>query len=95
MLWSLDPIWLALTIGMVAILSYLLGIVVDALVDDDAFGPVGNMLILMSGFVTAILAANHEGVAFRGLDTATGVGLAGAFTAIILFAIAKAGLERL
>ena len=95
MIWKLEPIWLALAFGMIAILTFLLGIMVDALVGDEAFGPVGNMMVMMAGFLAAIQLANHEGVAFRGLDTAPGAGLAGAFAALVLLALVTAGLNRL
>lgn len=95
MLWNLDPVWLVMAISMVAILTFMFGLAVDALMADDAFGPVGNMLVMTGGFFTAVIAANYQGLVFHSLGHAVGAGLLGAFAAISLLALAKAGLARL
>lgn len=84
-----------MAIAMVAILTFMFGLAVDALIADDAFGPVGNMVVMTSGFFVAIVTANHQGVAFQTLGHAAGAGLIGAFATISLLALAKAGLARL
>jgi len=95
MLWNLAPIWLAMAITMVVILTFMVGLAVDALVDDDAFGPVGNMVVMTGGFFVVIVAANHQGIAFHSLGQAVSAGLVGAFAMISLLSLVKAGLARL
>lgn len=95
MLLELDTVWIVLAIATVAILSYIVGVFFDALMKDDGFGAVGNMLVMTGGFFAAVLGANARGVDFDTLGTGAAAGLAGAFAAMTLLALAKAGLARL
>jgi hypothetical protein len=95
MFWNLDPIWLAMAIAMVAIVSFMLGMALDALMDDDGFGPVGNMLVMTAGFFGTIIGANQHGIIFRDLAQATATGMVGAFACLTLVALVKAALSRL
>jgi hypothetical protein len=95
MLSHLDPVWLALAFAMVAILAFILGLALDALMDDDGFGPVGNMVLMTGGFFATIVGANYRGISFVDLAQATAAGMVGAFACLSLFALLKAGLARL
>lgn len=95
MLLDLDATWIVLAFAVVAILSYIVGVFFDALMKDDGFGATGNMLVMTGGFYAAVLGANARGIRFDTLGTAAAAGLAGAFAAIALLGLAKAGLSRL
>ena len=95
MLLDLDPLWLVLAVTAVAVVSMIFGSALDALMGDDGFGPIGNMLVLTSGFFIAVAGANRLGYGFDELAAACGVGLAGAFAALTGLALLKAGLARL
>ncbi len=95
MLLELDTIWIVLAIATVAIVSYIVGVFFDGLMKDDGFGAVGNMLVMTGGFFAAVLGANARGTDFDTLGTGAAAGLAGAFAAMALLGLAKAGLSRL
>lgn len=94
MLSSLDTSSLILAIAIVAILSLMLGMALDGVMQDDGFGPFGNMIVITAGFFLGILAANRWGIRFGELEIAVATGLGGAFLALLLLSLAKAGIER-
>jgi hypothetical protein len=94
MLWNLDPAWLMMSVALVAVLSFFFGSIMDAIMRDDGFGPVGNMAVITIGFFTAIFAANWNGIAMPNLTLAMATGLAGAFFILAALAALKAGLAR-
>ncbi|MEP9373023.1 hypothetical protein [Mesorhizobium sp. KR1-2] len=95
MLWNLEPGWLMMAVASVAVIALFFGTALDAIMDDDGFGPVGNMVLFTAGFFAAILAANCRGIAMRDLTFAMATGLAGAFVTIGMLALVKAGMARL
>jgi hypothetical protein len=95
MLLEIDTIWIVLAVTVVAILSYIVGVFFDALMRDDGFGATGNMMVMTGGFYAAVLGANVRGIRFDTLGTGVAAGLVGAFVAMSLLALAKAGLSRL
>mgnify|MGYP007051732275 CR=1 FL=1 len=95
MLLELDTIWIVLAFSVVAILSYIVGVFFDALIQDDGFGATGNMIVMTGGFYAAVLGANSRGIRFDSLATGVAAGLAGAFVAMWLLALGKAALSRL
>lgn len=95
MLLEHDTIWIVLAIATVAILSYIVGVFFDGLMKDDGFGATGNMLVMTGGFYAAVLGANMRGIRFDTLGTGAAAGLTGAFVAMTLLVLAKAGLSRL
>ncbi|MCR5856495.1 hypothetical protein [Mesorhizobium sp. J428] len=94
MLSSLDTSSLVFAIAIVAILSLMLGMALDGLMQDDGFGPFGNMIVITAGFFLGIFAANRWGIRFGALEIAVATGLGGAFLALLLLSLAKAGIER-
>jgi uncharacterized membrane protein YeaQ/YmgE (transglycosylase-associated protein family) len=95
MLSNLDFGWLAMAVAAVAIFSFIFGLALDALISDDGFGAIGNMLVLTVGFFLAIVVANRYGHDFDELLNACLFGLGGAFTCFSALTLAKAGLSRL
>jgi hypothetical protein len=95
MLSKLDPAWLMMAIGTVAVLSYYLGSALHALMRDDGFGSFGNAVILSGGFFLAIFAANHQGYNLRELHFAVMVGIIGAFLVLTSLALLKALIRRI
>lgn len=94
MLLDLGTFWLVMAVTAVGVVALIFGSALDALMSDDGFGPLGNMLVLTAGFFLGILAANHFGWRFDQLVMACGVGLGGAFVAIAGLAAVKASLAR-
>jgi len=95
MLLELETTWIVLAFAVVAILSYIVGVFFDTLMHDDGFGATGNMLVMTGGFYAAVIGANVRGIRFDTLGTGAAAGLAGAFAAMTLLALAKAALARL
>jgi hypothetical protein len=94
MLSSLDTSSLIFAIAIVAILSLMLGMALDGVMQDDGFGPFGNMIVITVGFFLGIFAANRWGIRFGELEIAVATGLGGAFLALLLLSLPKAGIER-
>ncbi|MCO5162230.1 MAG: hypothetical protein M9939_13920 [Mesorhizobium sp.] len=94
MLSNLDTSSLIFAIAFVAIVSLMLGMVLDGAMQDDGFGPFGNMVVITAGFFLGIFAANRWGVRFGELEPAIATGLAGAFITLFILSLAKAGIER-
>ncbi|HET9535447.1 MAG: hypothetical protein ABWY13_13395 [Mesorhizobium sp.] len=95
MLWKLDPAWLMMAAALVTVLSFFFGSIMDAIMHEDGFGPVGNMAVIAAGFFAAILLVNYNGFAMPNLTVAMGTGLSGAFLILAALALLKAGLARL
>lgn len=94
MLWNLETGWLMMAIAMVAVIAFFFGAALNVIMREDGFGPVGNMAVFTAGFFAAIFAANSYGISMPDLTFATATGLAGAFVAIAVLALVKAGLAR-
>jgi uncharacterized membrane protein YeaQ/YmgE (transglycosylase-associated protein family) len=94
MLSSLDTSSLLFAVAFVAIVSLLLGTVLDGVMQDDGFGPFGNMIIITAGFFLGIFAANRWGIRFTELEVAVATGLGGASVTLLALSLAKAGIER-
>lgn len=95
MLWNLSFIWLCMAVVSVAILSFLLGLCMDAVMGADGFGPIGNTVVLVAGFFLTISLYNHFGHKFADLRIGTTYGLGGAFVTVAVLAGLKAIGSRL
>ncbi|WP_378948308.1 hypothetical protein [Mesorhizobium sp. ANAO-SY3R2] len=95
MLWNLEPGWMMMAVALVTVLSFFFGAALDAIMKEDGFGPIGNMLLFTAGFFAAVLVANSFGIALRDLRLAVAWGLGGAFVLISVLALVKASLARL
>lgn len=94
MLLKLDPSWLMMAVAAVAVLFYIFALGMDAIMKSDGFGPIGNAIVMTAGFFLAILTANAYGIWFADATAATLAGLCGAFAALMILALIKAGLHR-
>jgi hypothetical protein len=95
MLWKLDTAWLMMAVASVTVMSFLFGLIMDAIMADDGFGPFGNMLLITGGFFAAVLIANVHGIRMTSLGFAVVTGMAGAFVTLAALALFKAALARL
>jgi len=93
MLSSLDAGTLGMAVALVGILSLIFGMVLESLVGEDGFGPIGNTIIITAGFFAGIYAANRWGIRFSDLNLAVATGLAGGFVALSLLCVAKAAIS--
>lgn len=94
MIWNLEPGWLMMAVASVAVLALFFGTALDAIMRDDGFGPIGNMVLFTFGFFMAIIIANTYGINLRDLKMAMAYGLGGAFVTVSLLALIKAGASR-
>lgn len=95
MLIKVDSGWLLLAVVAVAMLSYFFAIGLHALLEEAAFGPLGNTAIVTVGFFGAIYAANLGGWRFGTLLDAMLTGIAGAFLLFLTLVLLKRLLNRL
>ncbi len=95
MIWNLEPGWLMMAIAAVVVLALFFGSALDAIMHDDGFGPVGNMVVFTAGFFAAIIVANTYGINLRDLKLAVAYGLGGAFAMVSLLAMIKAGIAKI
>jgi uncharacterized membrane protein YeaQ/YmgE (transglycosylase-associated protein family) len=94
MLWNLEPSWLMMAVASVIVMALFFGSALHAIMRDDGFGPIGNMVLFTAGFFIAILVANSWGIHLRDLTRAVATGLGGAFVIIATLAILKGVLVR-
>lgn len=94
MLWNLEPGWLMMTVAIVVVIALFFGSALDAIMKEDGFGPIGNMVLFTAGFFVAILAANSYGINLHDLTRAMATGLGGAFTGIAGLALLKGAIAR-
>lgn len=95
MIWNLQPGWLMMAVAGVAVLALFFGSALHAIMREDGFGPLGNMLLFTFGFFAAILVANTYGINLSDLKMATAYGLGGAFATVSVLAALKAGIARI
>jgi len=95
MVWNLEPGWLMMAVASVVVLALFFGAALDAIMHEDGFGPLGNMLLFTAGFFAAVLIANSYGISLRDLKMAVGYGLGGAFLTVSLLALVKAAAARI
>jgi hypothetical protein len=95
MIWNLEPGWLMMAVASVAVLALFFGTALDAIMREDGFGPLGNMLLFTFGFFMAIVIANTYGINLRDLKMAVAYGLGGAFATVSVLAVLKAGIAKI
>jgi hypothetical protein len=93
-MWDMDASGIAIGLTVVAVIAFLFGAVLDAIVRENGFGPTGNALLFTAGFLTALYLANRNGLIFADLKLAAAYGLCGGFILFSVLALIKAGLER-
>lgn len=95
MIWNLNTNWLLIAIAIVSLIAYVLGYVLDRIMNEDGFGTFGNALIIAGGFFLSIFLANTYGIHLSNINLAISAGLAGAFGLLATLSIAKAVLKRI
>ena len=92
MLWKLDPAWLMMAVALVTVLSFFFGSIMDAIMPEDGFGPVGNMAVISGRFFCGdtsrqLQRVRHAEPHLRHGDRAS----SGAFLILAALALLKAG----
>lgn len=95
MIWNLEPGWLMMAVASVAVLALFFGSALNAIMREDGFGSLGNMMLFTVGFFAAVIIANTWGISLRDLKLALAWGLGGAFTTVSLLALIKAAAARI
>ncbi len=95
MLSSIDTT--TLTVALIALMAVALvfGTVLNAIVGENGFGPVGNAVLFAAGFTGAAYLAELYGIALADFRLLAAWGIGGAFLLFSVLALAKAGLARL
>lgn len=83
---SLQMLLLVAALGLMA--AFLVGSAVHGVMGAQGFGPLGNTLILASGFVIGVAGMQQAGY-FLSLDLLTVVAIASAFALLFLTALFK------
>lgn len=95
MLWNLGTGWLVLAVTVVAILSFIVATVLDALLGEESFGANGNTALMTIGFFGGIYAANMAGYRIADVQSAIATGLGGAFLLLTILIALRAAMRRL
>lgn len=95
MILNLPTGWLLMALAAIAILAFILGLVVDALMKDDGFGPIGNALVIGAGYFTGVFMANAWDIWLGDMKLMTAAGLTGALIALATLSLVKAALNRI
>lgn len=91
---GLEPGFL-IALCAVAVISVVFGSILNAILQEDGFGPVGNALILLVGFYISVVVAKSQGLPMRDITLAMATGLGGGFACFALLALLKGGITRL
>jgi uncharacterized membrane protein YeaQ/YmgE (transglycosylase-associated protein family) len=94
MLWNLEPSWLMMAVASVIVMALFFGSALHAIMRDDGFGPIGNMVLFTVGFFAAIMITNTYGINLRDLTQAMATGMGGAFAIIAVLAVLKGVFVR-
>jgi predicted cobalt transporter CbtA len=94
MIWNLSAGWLFMAIVVVSMFSYILGYILDRIMERDGFGPGGNMVVIAAGFFAAIYLYNRLGNLVSNMREGVIVGLAGAFVVLATLSLGRALLNR-
>ena len=84
-----------MVVASVVVMALFFGSALHAIMREDGFGPVGNMVLFTAGFFAAIVIANTYGVNLRDLTRAMATGLGGAFISVAVLAALKGALARI
>lgn len=95
MVWNLGAGWLVLAATAVAILSFIVATVLNALLGEEGFGAGGNAAIITVGFFGGIWLANMLGHHLAEVQRAIATGLGGAFLLLAVLILLKAAARRL
>lgn len=95
MLWNLGMEWLMIAVAIVAILSFVVALALDAVVKEEGFGATGNAVIITVGFFFAIFTLNTLGHRMVSLNHAVSTGLFGAFICFSVLMVVKGVLKRI
>ena len=94
MLPDIDPVLLSVGFVAVAAIALFFGAVLDAIMQENGFGPTGNAVLFAAGFFGAVYVAHGYGIGFADLKPITACGFGGAFALFSVLALLKAGLAR-
>lgn len=95
MLWNIGTEWLMIAVAIVAILSFVIALALDAVVKEEGFGATGNTVIITVGFFFAIFTFNTFGYRMANLNHAVSTGLFGAFICFSVLMVLKGLLNRI
>ncbi|WP_315924930.1 hypothetical protein [Mesorhizobium sp. SP-1A] len=94
MLPDIDPIVLCFGFVAVAAVAFFFGMMMDAVMHEGGFGPTGNAMLFVVGFVGALYIAHLQRMDFEDVKLVAGCGFGGALALFSVVALLKAGLAR-
>lgn len=86
---KLDFAYLLLALAVIGMLSFLIGNAINNILKQDAYGVIGNTLIMASGFIITVEYAPRFGLRVNALDEAVFAGLGGAFAILLVLSVGK------
>lgn len=94
MIWNLSTGWLFMAIAIVTMFSYILGYLLDRIMERDGFGPTGNMFVFAGGFFAGIYVYNKLGHMVSSLREGMLVGIVGGFIILGMLSAGRAFMYR-
>jgi len=94
MLSAFDASTLTIAFCAIAGVAFVFGTVLNAITQENGFGPTGNTVLFAIGFYVAVYVSPSFGVDVRDFKLVVAYGLGGAFALFSLLALLKAGLSR-
>lgn len=89
MIWNVDGSWLLMAFAVVAGISYMLVLLMEASIGSEGFGPFGNATLITAGFFLGIAGANYQGFSFPELKYAMMAGLCGSFVLMFVMMLIR------
>jgi hypothetical protein len=86
--------WFVMALAVVGILSFLLSLGLDAILNREGFGAGGNAFIITVSFFLSLYALNWYGIRFRDVAEAAMMGVGGAFVTFLVLVLGKALANR-
>lgn len=92
--WTLTTEGFLIALAIVAAMSFIIAIGVDAIVGADGLGTSGNALVMTVGFFLAVLVVRQLGWTGEDARYGVGAGMVGAFLALAIAMLAKLARAR-
>jgi hypothetical protein len=94
MLRQFDTTFMLFAVCIIGMLSFFIGNAIHHLVREDAYGVIGNTVIITAGFIITVEYGNRFGIAFNGLNEMFLYGLAGSFAVLLFMSLLKMASNR-
>ncbi len=94
-MWLIDTNTGIFLITVVSICGFFLGHAMDGVLENEGFGPYGNMVIILAGFVGGVLVMRYFGFSIKDFRVGVTGGLLGSFAMLVSMVLTKNVMHRL